>query len=191
MSARIVDHAVIRFAGDSGDGMQLLGMEFTHAAALDGNDHATLPDFPAEIRAPAGTRGGVSGFQIQLAGAPIHTPGDACDVLVAMNPAALVKNLADLRQGGFIIVNSDRFEAADLKKAELGSNPLTDGTLSPFRVFEAPIATMTAGAVAPFGLNVKQADRCKNFFAHGLMYYMYSKPLDETLGFIERKFKPP
>ncbi|TVQ93713.1 MAG: 2-oxoacid:acceptor oxidoreductase subunit alpha [Deltaproteobacteria bacterium] len=191
MSAQSIDHVVIRFAGDSGDGMQLLGQQFTHAAALDGNDHATLPDFPAEIRAPAGTRGGVSGFQIQFASEVIHTPGDECDVLVAMNPAALVKNLDDLKPGGLAIVNVDRFEAIDLKKAELASNPLTDDSLANFRVFEAPISTLTTGAVEPFGLNRKQADRCKNFFALGMMFWLYSKSMDPTRHAIERRFGSP
>ncbi len=191
MDPQTLDRVVIRFAGDSGDGMQLLGAEFTHAAALDGNDHATLPDFPAEIRAPAGTRSGVSGFQIQLAGRVIHTPGDACDVLVAMNPAALVTNLTDLRRGGLLVVNGDKFEAADLKKAELSSDPLTDGTVADYQVFRAPISAMTASAVAPFGLNVKQSDRCKNFFALGMMYWLYSKALDDTRRMIHARFKPP
>ena len=191
MDPQTLDRVVIRFAGDSGDGMQLLGAEFTHAAALDGNDHATLPDFPAEIRAPAGTRSGVSGFQIQLAGRVIHTPGDACDVLVAMNPAALVTNLTDLRRGGLLVVNGDKFEAADLKKAELSSDPLTDGTVADYQVFRAPISAMTATAVAPFGLNVKQSDRCKNFFALGMMYWLYSKALDDTRRMIHARFKPP
>lgn len=171
--------------------MQLLGSQFTHAAALDGNDHATLPDFPAEIRAPAGTRGGVSGFQIQIAGHVIHTPGDACDVLIAMNPAALVKNLTDLRAGGLAIVNTDRFRPMDLKKAELDSDPLEDGTLEDYRVWPVGISGLTAGAVEPFGLNLKQADRCKNFFALGMMLWLYSKTTDDSRSDIERRFRSP
>jgi 2-oxoglutarate/2-oxoacid ferredoxin oxidoreductase subunit alpha len=186
-----LESAVIRFAGDSGDGMQLLGSRFTHTAALQGNDHVTLPDFPAEIRAPAGTRGGVSGFQIQLASRDIFTPGDACDVLVAMNPAALVKNLRDVRPGGLVVVNTDKWKSLDLKKAELDSDPLEDGSLADFRVMAVPISTLTAGAVEPHGLSRKQADRCKNFFALGIMYWLYSKPMDDTRAFLERKFKSP
>lgn len=191
MNVETVDRVVIRFAGDSGDGMQLLGQQFTHVAALDGNDHATLPDFPAEIRAPAGTRSGVSGFQIQFAAEVIHTPGDECDVLVAMNPAALVKNLEDLRPGGLIVVNSDKFAKLDLKKAELETNPLADGSLDDYRVLEVAISTLTAGAVEPFGLGLRQADRCKNFFALGLMFWMYSKSMDPTKAAIERRFGAP
>jgi len=190
-TARTLDNVVIRFAGDSGDGMQLLGQRFTHTAALAGNDHATLPDFPAEIRAPAGTRGGVSGFQIQLASRDIFTPGDECDVLVAMNPAALVKNLQDVRRGGLLIVNTDKFGKSDLKKAELESNPLEDGSLEHYRVWPVPVSALTAGAVEPFGLNRKQSDRCKNFFALGMMYWLYSKPMQDTRSFLERKFKAP
>ncbi|MFK7926757.1 MAG: 2-oxoacid:acceptor oxidoreductase subunit alpha [Myxococcota bacterium] len=186
-----LDNVVIRFAGDSGDGMQLLGTRFTHTAALDGNDHVTLPDFPAEIRAPAGTRGGVSGFQLQLANRDIFTPGDDCDVLVAMNPAALIKNLADVHRGGLVVVNTDRFEATDLKKAELETNPLADGSLEPFQVMGVPISTLTAGAVEPFGLNRKQSDRCKNFFALGMMYWLYSKSMDDTRKYVTGKFKAP
>ena len=178
------ESVVVRFAGDSGDGMQLLGQRFTHTAAIAGNDHATLPDFPAEIRAPAGTRGGVSGFQIQLASRDIFTPGDFCDVLVAMNPAALVKNLPDVRPGGLVIVNTDKFESGDLKKAELSANPLEDGSLADLRVWRVPLSDLTAGAVEPFGLNRKQSDRCKNFFALGMMYWLYSKPTDDTRAFL-------
>lgn len=191
MNDRPLESAVIRFAGDSGDGMQLLGTRFTHTAAIDGNDHVTLPDFPAEIRAPAGTLGGVSGFQLQLASREIFTPGDDCDVLVAMNPAALAKNLDDVHRGGLVVVNSDRFTATDLKKAGLESNPLDDGSLTNHRVVQVPISSLTAGAVEPFGLNRKQSDRCKNFFALGMMYWMYGKGLDDTRQFVKAKFKPP
>ncbi|HHO54295.1 MAG TPA: 2-oxoacid:acceptor oxidoreductase subunit alpha [Deltaproteobacteria bacterium] len=186
-----VDHVVIRFAGDSGDGMQLVGGQFTRSSALLGNDVATLPDYPAEIRAPAGTQEGVSGFQIQFAGHDIHTPGDEVDVLVAMNPAALVKNLISLRSAGIVVVNSDKFKAADLAKARLDTNPLEDGTLSEYRSILAPITTLTREAVAPFGLNNKDADRCKNFFALGMMYWLYSRDPQTTIDFLERKFKSP
>lgn len=186
-----LESVVIRFAGDSGDGMQLLGARFTQTAALEGNDIATLPDFPAEIRAPAGTRGGVSGFQLQLASRDIFTPGDECDVLVAMNPAALVKNLGDVRPGGLIVVNTDKFTPADFKKADLSADPLEDGTVDGFRVFGAPIGKLTAGAVEPAGLNVKQADRCKNFFALGMMYWMYNKGMEHTKEYVANRFRSP
>lgn len=184
-----LDQVVIRFAGDSGDGMQLLGGQFTRTSALAGNDVATLPDFPAEIRAPAGTREGVSGFQLHFAGYDIFTPGDANDVLVAMNAAALVANLAHLKSGGLVVVNSDKFRASDLAKARLEENPLEDGTLDNFRVVRAPISTMTRDAVKPLGLNTKEADRCKNFFALGMMYWLYSREMDHTEAWIHKKFK--
>jgi 2-oxoglutarate ferredoxin oxidoreductase subunit alpha len=191
MHGQMRESVVIRFVGDSGDGMQLLGDRFTHTAATDGNDHMTLPDFPAEIRAPAGTRSGVSGFQIQFASRDIFTPGDDCDVLVAMNPAALVQNLRDLRKGGLVILNQDRFDAADLEKAGLRSDPRTDGTLAEYRIFPVPIGQMTAKTVEPFGLNVKQSDRCKNFFALGMMYWLYGKSMEDTKTFLRKKFKAP
>ena len=188
---QVVDQVVIRFAGDSGDGMQLVGGQFTRSSALFGNDVATLPDYPAEIRAPAGTREGVSGFQIQFASHDIHTPGDEVDVLVAMNPAALVKNMIALKRGGIMLVNSDKFKAADLAKARVDSNPLEDGTLSEYRVVPAPITTLTREAVAPFGLGTKEADRCKNFFALGVMYWLYNRSLQATVDYVEGKFKTP
>ena len=184
-----LDQVVIRFAGDSGDGMQLLGGQFTRTSALAGNDVATLPDFPAEIRAPAGTREGVSGFQLHFAGYDIFTPGDANDVLVAMNAAALVANLPHLKQGGLVVVNSDKFKASDLAKARLDENPLEDGTLEPYRVVQAPIGNLTREAVKPLGLNTKEADRCKNFFALGMMYWLYSREMDHTENWIRGKFK--
>ena len=161
----LVDAVVIRFAGDSGDGMQLLGDQFTRSSALVGNDIATLPDFPAEIRAPAGTQEGVSGFQLQFAGHDVFTAGDDVNVLVAMNPAALAKNIGALERGGLIVVNSDNFRAADLAKARLASNPLEDGSLEGYRVVTAAISTSTQRAVAPHGLNAKQADRCNRWCA--------------------------
>ncbi|MBX2797007.1 MAG: 2-oxoacid:acceptor oxidoreductase subunit alpha [Myxococcales bacterium] len=188
---QVLDRVVIRFAGDSGDGMQLVGGQFTRSSALIGNDVATLPDYPAEIRAPAGTREGVSGFQVQFAGHDIHTPGDEVDVLVAMNPAALVKNLIALRKGGVIVVNSDKFKSGDLTKARLESNPLEDGSLMDYRVVQAPITTLTRESVAPFELNTKEADRCKNFFALGMMYWLYSRSTQTTVDYIEGKFRSP
>jgi 2-oxoglutarate ferredoxin oxidoreductase subunit alpha len=183
--------AVVRFAGDSGDGMQVLGDQFTRNSALVGNDIATLPDFPAEIRAPAGTREGVSGFQLQFSDSEIFTPGDDVDVLVAMNPAALVRNLAALKPGGLIVVNIDSFKAGDLAKAKVDTNPLEDGSLAKYRVVEAPIAVTTTRAVAPHGLNAKQADRCKNFFALGMMYWLYGRTMDSTVQHVKTKFKSP
>ncbi len=186
-----VRNVVIRFAGDSGDGMQLTGSQFTRTTALAGNDLATLPDFPAEIRAPAGTREGVSAFQLHFSSHDIHTPGDESDVLIAMNPAALVMNLGRLRPGGIIVANADKFTTRDLDKANLSGNPLEDGSLEGFRIVSAPISSMTRDAVEPHGLNAKEADRCKNFFALGMMYWLYSRDLEPTRSWVLRKFKSP
>jgi 2-oxoglutarate ferredoxin oxidoreductase subunit alpha len=183
-----LEHVVIRFAGDSGDGMQLTGDQFTRTSALVGNDLATLPDFPAEIRAPAGTRPGVSGFQIQFASEEIHTPGDAPDVLVAMNPAALMVNIGTLRPGGIVVVNSDSFKDADLKKAKCTTNPLTDGTLAGFRVIEVAMSTRVAEALANSPLSSRDKQQCKNLYTLGLMYWVYSRPLEPTLRWLEKKF---
>jgi len=181
-------NVVIRFAGDSGDGMQLVGGQFTRTTALAGNDLATLPDYPAEIRAPAGTRAGVSGYQIQFADHDIFTPGDETDALVAMNAAALVTNLPRLREGGLVIVNSDGFGRGDLKKAELEVNPLEDDSLQGYRAVKAPITTLTRGSVEELGLSTKQADRCKNFFALGMIYWVYSRELGPTEEWLAGKF---
>jgi 2-oxoglutarate ferredoxin oxidoreductase subunit alpha len=186
-----LDHVVVRFAGDSGDGMQLVGDQFTRTSALVGNDLSTFPDFPAEIRAPAGTREGVSGFQIQLADHQIFTPGDAADVLVAMNPAALITNLQAVRDRGIVVVNTDKFGKPDLVKARVETDPRQDGTLDGYRVIEAPIGTLTKEAVEPFGLKTKEADRCKNFFALGLVYWLFGRPLGPTETWIRAKFKEP
>jgi 2-oxoglutarate ferredoxin oxidoreductase subunit alpha len=183
-----LERVVIRFAGDSGDGMQLTGMQFTAATAAAGNDLATLPDFPAEIRAPAGTLPGVSGFQIQFASDTVFTPGDRPDVLVAMNPAALRANVSDLATGGIVIVNVDSFKETDLRKAGYGANPLEDGTLDRFQVFEVELTRLTRAALKDLGLPTRVVDRCKNFFALGMMYYLYHRPMDVTLRWIERKF---
>ncbi len=182
---------VVRFAGDSGDGMQLAGTQFTRTSALAGNDLATLPDFPAEIRAPAGTPEGVSGFQVQLADHPVFTPGDTADVLVALNVAALVANLGAVKPGGLIIANTDKFGASDLAKARLDANPLEDGTLDGYRVVQAPVSSMTHDAVKVFGLKTKESERCKNFFALGMVYWLYGRDLAPTEGWIQRKFKQP
>lgn len=178
----------VRLAGDSGDGMQLLGSQLTNTSALLGNDIATFPDFPAEIRAPRGTRAGVSGFQVQFASTEIFTPGDTLDALVVMNPAALVTNIDDLRPNGVLIANSDNFADKDLKLAKLSKNPL-DGDLDQrFRLYKIPMTTLTKEAVSEFGMSVKEADRCKNFFAMGLVYWLYGRSLDTTLRFIQAKF---
>ena len=183
-----VSGVTVRLCGDSGDGMQLLGTQLTNTSALSGNDVATFPDFPAEIRAPRGTRAGVSGFQVQFSAEEIFTPGDGVDALVCMNPAALITNLADLKKTGILIVNSDGFEAKDLKLAKLDDNPLTDGMLENYRTIEVPMTSMTRKAVEPTGLSTKFADRCKNFFAMGLVFWLYGRDVEPTLRFIENKF---
>lgn len=184
-----VEAITIRFAGDSGDGMQLAGTQFTNTSALVGNDIATFPDFPAEIRAPVGTLAGVSGFQVHFSSQDIHTPGDVLDALVVMNPAALKTNLRDLQSGGILVVNSDSFEDNDLKKAKYTSNPLLDGSLAGYKVIRVPISKLNREAVKEAGLSSpKEQDRCKNFFALGLMYWMYERPLEPTLKWIKDKF---
>ncbi len=184
-----IDAVTIRFAGDSGDGIQLTGGQFTTSTALAGNDLSTLPDFPAEIRAPAGTLPGVSGFQIHFSSRDILTPGDAPNVLVAMNPAALKANLKDLEAGGTVIVNTDAFTAQAFQKAGIASNPLEDGTLSGYRVLSIPLTTLTDNALKGKSLSRTQVDRCKNFFALGLMYWLYERPIESTLQWIQKKFK--
>ena len=183
-----VERVVIRFAGDSGDGMQVTGGQFTNTTAVVGNDLSTLPDYPAEIRAPAGTLPGVSGFQIQFSSTDIHTPGDAPDVLVAMNPAALKVNVSDLRAGGILIVNTGAFKDTDLKKAGYSVNPLEDGSLDRFRLFRVDLTDLTRKALASSSLNQKQIDRCKNFFALGMMYWLYHRPVETTMRWIDEKF---
>ncbi len=185
---RELTSATVRLAGDSGDGMQLTGSQLTNTSALAGNDVATFPDYPAEIRAPRGTRAGVSGFQVQFASREIFTPGDRLNALVAMNPAALVTNIADLEPGGVLIANEDAFTSKDLKLANLGRNPLEDGSLSKYRVIKVPMSTLTRKAVEDIGLGQKLADRCKNFFAMGLIYWLYGRDLDVTLRFNQDKF---
>jgi 2-oxoglutarate ferredoxin oxidoreductase subunit alpha len=185
-----LETVTIRFAGDSGDGMQLTGTQFTDTSAAMGNDISTLPDFPAEIRAPAGSLPGVSGFQLNFSSHDIRTPGDAPDVLVAMNPAALRVNLADLEDGGILIVNTDAFNENNLKKAGYTTNPLEDGSLQHYRVFKLPITTLNRAALRDeVKLPSKEVDRCKNFWALGLMYWLYDRPLDATNKWIEAKFK--
>ena len=179
---------VIRFAGDSGDGIQLQGLQFTMASAMAGHDLATMPDFPAEIRAPAGTRYGVSAFQIQFGGERITTPGDAPDVLIAFNPAALVVNLSHLAPGALIVVDSHAFTEQRLKRADLTSNPLTDGSLKAFEVLAIDISNLTHQAVDHLGLGGKDSLRCKNFWALGLILWMFDQKRDATIGWIEAKF---
>src|SRR5256712_10800562 len=192
MTTKIIqekERVVVRFAGDSGDGMQLTGDRFTNATALLGNDLATLPDFPAEIRAPAGSLAGVSGFQLHFADHDILTPGDAPTVLVAMNPAALKTNVRDLQPGGTLIVNSDAFDDRALTKAEYDSNPLTDGSLDGYQVFEIPLNKLTLGALEGVeGLTQKEMLRSKNMFALGLLSWMFSRPTEGTEEWIHTRF---
>lgn len=185
-----LETVTIRFAGDSGDGMQLTGTQFTNTAAIVGNDISTLPDFPAEIRAPAGSLPGVSGFQLNFSNHDIRTPGDEPNVLVAMNPAALRVNLEDLESGGILITNTDAFNENNLKKAGYAENPLEDGSLSGYRLFKLPITTLNRAALRDeVKLPSKEIDRCKNFWALGLMYWLYDRPLEPTQRWIETKFK--
>jgi 2-oxoglutarate ferredoxin oxidoreductase subunit alpha len=183
-----LDRVTIRFAGDSGDGMQLAGLQFTNTAAIFGNDVSTIPDFPAEIRAPAGSIPGVSAFQVSFSSYDIYTPGDEPDVLVAMNPAALKAHLVDLPKGGTLIVNKDEFTESNLKKALYAANPLEDGSLAGWRVIQVPVTTMNARALKDSGLNTKQIDRSKNSFALGLMFWLYERPLEPTIRWFEDKF---
>jgi 2-oxoglutarate ferredoxin oxidoreductase subunit alpha len=180
--------ATIGFCGDSGDGMQLVGTEFASASASLGNDISTFPDFPAEIRAPAGTPAGVSGFQVQFAADEIYTPGDKLNALVAMNPAALKQNIKNLESGGILIVNKDAFTPPDLRKAGLDKNPLEDGSLAGFRVIPVALTSLNREAVAGCKLSPREADRCKNFFALGLVFWLYERSLEPTLKWIKDKF---
>jgi 2-oxoglutarate ferredoxin oxidoreductase subunit alpha len=183
-----VESVVIRFAGDSGDGMQLTGTQFTETSALAGNDLATFPDYPAEIRAPAGSLAGVSGFQVHISSHEVFTPGDEPDVLVAMNPAALKANLRDLKKGGVVIVDTDQFTEKNLARVGYTQNPIEDGSLSSYKVHKVDITGMTLKSIEDLGLNQRAAVRCKNFFALGLVYWMYNRSLDHTLSWIDAKF---
>jgi 2-oxoglutarate ferredoxin oxidoreductase subunit alpha len=186
---QVIEKACIRFCGDSGDGMQITGSQFTNTAALYGNDLATFPDFPAEIRAPAGTLPGVSGFQVNFSSSDVYTPGDAVDVLVAMNPAALKMNLPDLRTNGILIVNLDDFKENDLRKAQIAVSPLEDHSLDGYRLFAVELTKLTRAALKELGLDAKTMDRCKNFFALGMCYWLYNRSMDATLRYLEDKFK--
>ena len=185
-----IDRVIVRFAGDSGDGMQLTGDRFTSETALLGNDLATFPDFPAEIRAPAGSLPGVSGFQVHFADHDILTPGDRPDVLVAMNPAALKTNLADMPKGSTLILNTDAFNDRNLQKAGYESNPLEDGSLDDFHVHEVALTSMTVEALKGVdGITSREAERSKNFFALGLMSWLYHRPTEGTLAFIGQQVR--
>jgi 2-oxoglutarate ferredoxin oxidoreductase subunit alpha len=184
-----LSQVIVRFAGDSGDGMQLTGSQFTSETALLGNDISTLPDFPAEIRAPAGSLPGVSGFQLHFADHDILTPGDAPNVLVAMNPAALKTNVKDLPKGGTLIVNADAFNDRNLQKAGYATNPLEDGSLDEFQVHAVPLTTLTVGALKDIeGVTSREAERSKNMFALGLMSWLYGRSVDATVDFLNAKF---
>jgi 2-oxoglutarate ferredoxin oxidoreductase subunit alpha len=186
-----LESVVIRFAGDSGDGMQVIGSQFTNTTALVGNDLATFPDFPAEIRAPAGTLAGVSGFQLHFSSSDIFTPGDSPEVLVAMNPAALKANIRDLKKGGLLVVNAEKFVQREFDKAGITSNPLEDGSLDEWRLVKVDMGRLSREAVVGLDLGTKEIDRTKNFFALGLCYWLYQRPLETTIRWIESKFKEP
>src|SRR3970040_1224824 len=183
-----VDRVTIRFAGDSGDGMQLTGTQFTKTSAVFGNDISTVPDIPAEIRAPQVCLPGVSAFQVSFSSYDIYTPGDRPDVLVVMNPAALKVHLPDLPKGGIVIVHTDEFNETNLKKAGYTSNPLHDNSMQAYRVFEVPIGTLNTRALQNLDLSAQEVDRSKNMFALGLMFWMYSRPMDTTMKFIQERF---
>jgi 2-oxoglutarate ferredoxin oxidoreductase subunit alpha len=183
-----LERVTIRFVGDSGDGMQLTGTQFTRTAAVFGNDISTFPDYPAEIRAPAGSLAGVSGFQISFSSSHIHTPGDQPDVLVAMNPAALKANIGDLPVGGVVIVNTDAFTPANLAKVGYETNPLTDGSLKKYALFEIPVGTLNARALDGLDMTNKQVDLTKNFFALGVMFWLYERSMEPTIAWIDERF---
>ncbi len=183
------DTVVIRFAGDSGDGMQVTGMQFTTESALAGNDLATLPDFPAEIRAPAGTLAGVSAFQLNFSSNEVFTPGDDLDVLVAMNPAALKMNVGDLKSGGILIVDREGFNEQNLKKAEYESNPLEDGSLDRYQLFQAEVTKLTTAALKDLGLSARSVFRCRNFFCLGMTSWLYHRPIEPAEAWIKERFK--
>src|SRR3954470_9632314 len=190
-SNEVLESVIIKFAGDSGDGMQLTGTQFTNTAAMLGNDLSTFPDFPAEIRAPQGTIAGVSGFQLHFGSVEIFTAGDACDVLVVMNAAALKANLKQLKPGGIIIANTDGFDAKNLKLAKYpdGVNPLKDGSLDKYKVHEIDVTKITRTALADSGLGTKEMDRSKNMFVLGYIYWMYNRALDNSIEFLKEQFK--
>ena len=184
-----IPSATVRFAGDSGDGMQLTGEQFTRTSALLGNDVSTFPDFPAEIRAPIGTLAGVSGFQVHFSSTDIYTPGDTLDALVVMNPAALKTNLSDLTKGGILIANLDNFEKKDCDMAGYDSNPLDSEVLEhTYQLFKVPMSKIVGEALKQSPLTTKEKDRCKNFFALGLVYWLYGRDLAPTVRYVNEKF---
>ncbi len=183
-----LDHVTIRFAGDSGDGMQLTGTLFSDESALFGNDLATFPDYPAEIRAPAGTVPGVSSFQVQIGSVDIHTPGDAADALICMNPAAFKANIKGLRKGGILVVDIDSWKATDLKKAEYDVDPLTTHVIEDYKLIKAPITSLTRECLKDIDLDTKIKDMSRNMFSLGMMCWLYTRPMDGTLAFIKQKF---
>jgi 2-oxoglutarate ferredoxin oxidoreductase subunit alpha len=189
MTSQILESVVIRFSGDSGDGMQLTGTQFSNTSAMMGNDIATFPDYPSEIRAPQGTIAGVSGFQVHFGSTEIFTPGDDVDMLVAMNPAALKANLDSLKTGGHIILNIDAFNKVNLSKAGYEFNPIETGELGKYTVINAPITSQTVSALSEIEIDNKSKDRCKNFYALGMTYFFYNRSLDTTITWIEEKFK--
>ena len=185
----MIDSVVIRFSGDSGDGMQLTGTQFSNTSAAMGNGISTFPDYPSEIRAPQGTIAGVSGFQVHIGSGEIVTPGDDVDMLVAMNPAALKANLASLKHGGHIIVNLDAFNKNNIEKAGYTENPLETGELKNYQVIMAPISSQTVAALSAIDIDTKSKDRCKNFYALGMTYFFYNREIETTKKWIESKFK--
>ncbi|HRH66586.1 MAG TPA: 2-oxoacid:acceptor oxidoreductase family protein, partial [Bacteroidia bacterium] len=186
----VLENVIIKFAGDSGDGMQLTGTQFTNTAALFGNDLSTFPDFPAEIRAPQGTLAGVSGYQLHFGSVEIFTPGDFCDVLVVMNAAALKANLRNIRKGGIIIANTDGFDPKNLRLAGIpeSQNALEDGSLENYRLIKMDVTKMTRSALADSGMGTKEIDRAKNMFVLGFLYWMYNRPMEHTEKFLSEKF---
>jgi 2-oxoglutarate ferredoxin oxidoreductase subunit alpha len=187
-SVENLEEVSVRFVGDSGDGMQLVGTHFTTVSAIFGNDISTLPDYPAEIRAPAGSLAGVSGFQINFSSRDIHTPGDRVNALIAMNPAALRTNVKDVEVGGIVIVNEDSFNKADLTKAGYAANPLEDGSLKQYRLYKVPITRLNSEALKDLDIGAKASGRCKNFFALGLVAWLYNRPIEATVDLIQEKF---
>lgn len=185
---QVLAAVTVRFAGDSGDGMQLTGDQFTDTTAVMGNDFATIPDFPAEIRAPAGTLPGVSSFQLQFSDTPVFTPGDRADVLISMNPAALKVNLHHVKKGGLLILNENAFDKDGLEKAAYTTNPMEDGSLREWQVLKVPLSNLTLNALKDHPLRESEKERCKNFFALGLMFWLYDRKLDYTIDWISQKF---
>ena len=189
MESQVLDSVVVKFSGDSGDGMQMIGSLFTDTTAILGNAIATFPDFPSEIRAPQGTVAGVSGFQVHFGSTGVHSPGDSPDLLVAMNPAALKANLDTILPGCTILVDVDSFGKREIEKAGFTSNPLEDESLSHFKIIPAPMTSLSKTAVSELGMDNKSADRTKNMFALGMVYWLYNEPMDQTIAYLERKFK--